>query len=365
MKCSQGIRYGFLLCCILAIEACFLGCHAQGQTSNIKARKFDEFRIALGDGMDETSRLARYARQLKKEPQTQAYIIAYSPRLRNVYGSDYWDIAENRLLTTKAQLVQYGVRERRLIGVDGGIREDTKVELWILPHGASPPRPRPEFQSSDVVHCHPVSVSNEWWVFKDAPLKYSAIFGSGKPDIQVSFQWSVSGGAITGGQGTDSIVVDVSGISDKSVTATVEVKGLPLECKEKATTTTTIIGAFPFKLDEFQENVSEILKIRLDYLSALLNKDPSLQGYIIVYGGRVGSRGDAAGRAFRAKDYLMNIWGLSPDSFLLAQGGYRENLMFEIWLVKRGSTLPQATPTVDERYVRFTGIKHRKFGDGR
>src|SRR5205085_12158455 len=129
----------------------------------IKARKFDELRITFGNRIDEWARLGRYAKQLKREPQTQGYIIAYSPRLRQVYGSDYWDIAENRLLTTKAQLVQHGIKESRLIGVDGGIREDTTVELWILPHSATPPRPRPEFQSKDVVYCYPVSISNEWW----------------------------------------------------------------------------------------------------------------------------------------------------------------------------------------------------------
>jgi hypothetical protein len=72
------------------------------------------------------------------------------------------------------------------------------------------------------------------------------------PSAKLTFNWTVSAGTITSGQGTASITVDTSGFEpvDKSgfdgqsVTATVEVGGdFPTECPNKASCSTGVSGS--------------------------------------------------------------------------------------------------------------------------
>jgi len=331
-------------------------CFARGQENKPAALKFDEYRLEFTRPEDEGARLVRFARRLKREPRTQAYIIAYTPRVLNFYGSSHWYIAENRCLTTKAELAHhYGVKESRLICVDGGVREAATLELWILHPQATPPSPRPEFQTSEIVNCYPVRASGDGYVLRrDSPLKFSAAFSLGKPDIPVTYLWTVSAGKIVVGQGQESVTVDVTEAKEKQVTAEVEVKGLPTDCQARASYT-TVVGVVPYKLSEFEENYSEALQANLDNLTVFLQRDPSLQGYIIVYGGRIGRRAYAGMRAQRAKYYLTEIRGVSSDRFTVVEGGYREKPMFELWLVPRNGPKPIPTPTVDLHYVQFEG----------
>ncbi len=329
--------------------------YAQALADESAARKFDEFKVDVEKGIDVEARLVRYARQLKREPQTKAYIIAYSPRIRNREGSSYWSIAENQLLTTKAQISHaYGIKEGRIIGIDGGIREDATVELWILPVGAKPPAPRDEFQAADVIECCLIRVEGEIYVYKkETPLKFKAVPSLGSCPQITSYHWSVSSGKIIGGQGTDTILIDASGTADRNVTAIAAAEGLSSECINRDAYTTAISIA-PYKLFEFEEKYSEDLKTRLDLLVDILQKEPFLKGYIIVYGARVGRSYDVRKRRDRTQDYLLNFRGLILERFSVVEGGYRENPMFEIWLIPRDAPLPSATPTVDRKYVRFT-----------
>lgn len=338
-------------------------CFAQRQQNRTVALKFDEYTLDFRNAADAQARLARFAKQLKLESSARAYVIAYTPRLLNVYGSSHWHIAENRCGTTKAELAhRYGVEEHRLICIDGGVREKATLELWILPRGASPPNPRSDFQVGDIVNCYPVRVLGDGYVLKrNAALKFSVVFGVERPPRQVTYQWSVSSGKIIDGQGQDRITVDVSEAKENKVTAEVEVKGLSAECQEKASYT-TVVGVAPYRLSEFEENYSEALQANLDNLVVILEKEPELDGYIIVYGGRVGRRGYAKMRAERAKYYLTETRGLTSDRFTLVEGGYRERPMFEIWLVPRNAQRPLATPTVDSNYVKFVSspMKRKK-----
>ncbi len=354
MRCS--LLCSILLPCLpLILCGHTTDCYAQRRAHDVAAHKFDEYKLGLGDGLEESKRLARFANQLKREPLTKAYVIAYGPRVLDYSGSSYWHIAKNRLLTTRAELTgHYGIKESRIITVDGGIREDATVEFWILPVGATPPKPRPEYQSGDVVTCYPVRVEADLYALRrDMPLKFSAVFRLGNSDEPVTFQWAVSSGKIISGQGTNSITVDVNDVNIRSVTATVEVKGLPAECNEKGSDT-TVVGVVPYKLFEFEERYSEDLQARLDYLAVILGKEPLLQGHIIVYGGWVGSRNYVSKRSEAARSYLTNLRGLSPQRITFVKGGYREHQTFEIWLVPRGVPTPPATPAVNEKYVRFT-----------
>ena len=339
----------FLLCALnLLVPA-----YSQAALQQSVARKFDEFTSTFKNPYEEDARLLRFAKQLKKEPSTKGYIIAYTPRILDYYGSSYWDIAENRCVTTTAQLDQFGgVGEGRIICINGGVREYATVELWILPVQAKPPSPSPEFAPEQIVQCHPVQVLGEIYAFsRKSPLKFSTIFPLRRPASSFEYFWSVKNGEIVEGQGTDSIIVQPGDGTEANVSARVELKGFSAECNEIASYT-TIVGVSPYRLSNFEENYSEALQINLDRLTDILQKDLRLHGYILVYGGRITKKGEAETRGDRARYYLRNIRGLPENRFSIAKGGYREKPMFEIWIVQEGVT-PKPSATVDPRYVRF------------
>lgn len=61
-------------------------------------------------------------------------------------------------------------------------------------------------------------------VFSIKPL------GKAYDKYDVTYNWMVSNGTITGGQGTAAIQVDTRGLKNESITATVEVGGLRYNC---------------------------------------------------------------------------------------------------------------------------------------
>jgi hypothetical protein len=74
---------------------------------------------------------------------------------------------------------------------------------------------------------------------------------TGNPD-KVNFKWTVSAGTITAGQATSSITVIGPGLDGQTLTATVEVEGIPKECASTASCSVRVCGIpLPRKLDEY------------------------------------------------------------------------------------------------------------------
>jgi hypothetical protein len=111
----------------------------------------------------------------------------------------------------------------------------------------------------------------------------------------------------------------------------------------------------PGKFDEFGDINCEDELARLDNFSVQLQSDPNLQGYIIIYGGRRGRRNEAKARAARMKHYLVYNRGLDKRRVITLDGGFRENLMGELWLFKVNEPAPSPTPTVDPKDVKLRG----------
>jgi hypothetical protein len=86
--------------------------------------------------------------------------------------------------------------------------------------------------------CPSLSVSVPSEVKSGEPITFTAT-GSD----EATYNWSVSAGTITSGQGTSSIVVDTTGLAGQSVTATVSLGGLDPSCSATASGTVTITAA--------------------------------------------------------------------------------------------------------------------------
>ena len=186
--------------------------------------------------------------------------------------------------------------------------------------------------------CPTVSVSCPSDVDQGSPITFTA---SVNGDMNVTYNWSVSTGTISGGQGTSSITVDTAGLAGQTVTATVELGGLDPSCSRTASCTTGIrpLNAVPVKFDEYGNIKFNDEKARLDNYAIQLQNQPGSTGYILAYGS---CAGEAQARADRAKDYLVNTRGIDAGRLVTVDGGCRSDLAVELWVVPTGATPPTA-----------------------
>ena len=80
----------------------------------------------------------------------------------------------------------------------------------------------------------------------------------------------------------------------------------------------------------------------------------------MCYGGRVGRAGEAQARCDRAKNDLVTRKGIDASRIVTVDGGYRENLTVELWVVPSGAQPPTASPNVDPSEVRTTRPPRRR-----
>lgn len=191
--------------------------------------------------------------------------------------------------------------------------------------------------------CPTVSVSCPADVQQGSPITFNASVTGGPPDLAPTYNWSVSAGTISSGQGTSSITVDTAGIGGQTVTATVELGGVAPECSRTASCSTSVIvpvEVTPTRFDEYGDIRFNDEKARLDNYAIQLQNQAGAQGYIIAYGT---CEGQGQARADRAKNYLVNTRGIEAGRITTIDGGCRADLAVELWIVPTGATPPAAS----------------------
>ena len=108
------------------------------------ARKFEEYAYGRGSGLrvgndcDVDAILDNFAYYLRAEPGARGYMISYRGKRRPpkyfAYDPD-WQFSQ---LT-----FEWKFAEGSVVLVDGGVREEAMMELWIVPEGAGAPKPTP------------------------------------------------------------------------------------------------------------------------------------------------------------------------------------------------------------------------------
>ncbi|MFN2516098.1 MAG: hypothetical protein ABR556_07770 [Pyrinomonadaceae bacterium] len=187
--------------------------------------------------------------------------------------------------------------------------------------------------------CPNVSVSCPDSVDAGSSITFSSSLSS---DANVTYNWSVSAGTITGGQGTSSITVDTANLGGQTVTATVELGGLDPACSRTASCSTSVrpVRGESTRFDEYGDIKFNDEKARLDNYAIQLQNQPGAQGYIVAYGS---CAGEAQARADRAKDYLVNNRQIDAGRLETIDGGCRSDLAVELWIVPSGATPPAAS----------------------
>lgn len=107
------------------------------------------------------------------------------------------------------------------------------------------------------------------------------------------------------------------------------------------------------KFDEYSNISFNDEKARLDNLAIYLQRQPEMKGYIIAYAGRRARVGEAQVRTERAKNYLVSERGIEAERIVTIDGGHREELEVDVYVLPHGVSAPTVTPTVDPSDVRI------------
>jgi hypothetical protein len=188
--------------------------------------------------------------------------------------------------------------------------------------------------------CPVISVSSVEPALTGPPLRYKASIQGGNSLVTPKFNWTVTGGKITAGQGTSEVLVDAEG--NNAITVTVEVTGYSANCQNKASYTRIVETILSYKFDEYGDLKFNEDRLRLDQFAIALHNQPGSKGYIIVYD--VKDTRKAAERGERAKKYLVKERGFQEARIVVLNGGHRDTRAVELFITPLGALLPKATP---------------------
>lgn len=180
------------------------------------------------------------------------------------------------------------------------------------------------------------------------------------PGQNLTYEWTVSTGKITGGESTASINVETGGSRLHSITVTVDLISNTGCVASNSITQTCLPAPAASLFDRYGDVPFDNETARLDRFVAELQNVRGAQGYLVVFA----ARGDVAGkdtqRSLRAKNYLVGKRGIEDARIVVVRGGEKTRAKIELWIVPAGATPPyQGTP--DGEQPTPAGAKPRRF----
>lgn len=189
--------------------------------------------------------------------------------------------------------------------------------------------------------CPAVEISCPTAVAIDQPLTFTSRTSGGTPGVNPVYNWTVSAGTITEGQGTDTIKVDTTGLAGQTVRASLSIGGYNLDCAADCAVTIPVPKLVSRRFDEFPDISRNDEKARLDNFGIELQNDPTSTGYVIVYPAKSrGRRGEVQQHAARVIDYLVNSRNLDQHRIVTLVGPARDQLTVELWVTPQGAAAP-------------------------
>jgi hypothetical protein len=328
--------------------------------TKLVALKFDEFddtsevNFYPYEGFCLSERIERFISQIKKESGKRIYIVYYKAQKTDKGNENKsYNLAEQ----TRWKILDKTKLEREdVILIDGGYREKNTLEYWIAPKNAEPPKPTSGFDTSESIVCPNIYVQGDGFEYDRSKIvKFSVYIYQSEPKKEFTYKWKTSDGKILNGQSTDAIDVDLSNTNTKTVSAFVEIEGVPYSCG-KVGFTKIEIGKNPYIFDSaVRYNYSDLLA-RLEAFITFLNNNPTTRGYIIVYANRTeGSREMERAIASVKRVFAFRKQDLSRVT--MVRGGYREYNTVDSWILPEGADVPIPTPTVAEKFIKSPAKK--------
>jgi hypothetical protein len=188
--------------------------------------------------------------------------------------------------------------------------------------------------------CPAVEVTGPTAVALDKPLTFKSRYSGGTPGITPVYNWTVSAGTITEGQGTDTIKVDTTGLAAQTVRASLSLGGYNLDCAAETAVSMPGPKLEGSRFDEFPDISRNDEKARLDNFAIELQNDPTATAYVIVYPGKSNKRGEVQHHAARVVEYLVNSRNLDQHRIVTLVGPTRDQLYVELWVTPQGATPP-------------------------
>lgn len=187
-------------------------------------------------------------------------------------------------------------------------------------------------------------------------INFAVNIVGGDPKVQATMLWSTSAGTIKQGQYSPRIEVDstgAGGTSDRQLSAEVWVGGYAPECLLQAKAAVKIIAPAT-KFGEFGEVGPETLTANIKTLANFLEQSQD-NVYVFAYAGRKSDRGFAFTWVKRLKDELT-MAGVAARRVAAVDGGFREEPIFEFWIVPAGAEPPRPTPTVNRNEIVYPKV---------
>lgn len=114
----------------------------------------------------------------------------------------------------------------------------------------------------------------------------------------------------------------------------------------------------PLLFDSFIYSNSEDASARIDNWRNGLNNTPQSRGFVMIYGGKIGKRGEVDAH-IRGIKQAFRLKGIDDKRVAIKKGGYREKVTVEFWIIPQGADSPKPSPTFDVKKVRFKGVSRK------
>ena len=273
-------------------------------------------------------------------------------------------------LTVKTSPVAYPVRiDNQVIGMSG---VDTPAEFYLAPgmhqleiEGPNGKKFSKEIEiKRDVKNCvclkiveeittracpYNIQLSGPDRVIEGDLITFMSNNVGADPTVPVNYNWTISSGTITSGQGTPSITVDTRGMGGQTINADLDVNDgvYDATCRQKISVPTLIekppTPPTPRRFDEFPARAFDDDKARLDAFAIELQNNPDSQGYIIMYQGT--DRASVRNKKVevlskKALDYLVKARGIDPRRVVITNWGTRPETYYDLWIIPPGAQPP-------------------------
>lgn len=176
------------------------------------------------------------------------------------------------------------------------------------------------------------------------PLTFTSAVTGSIGNVTPTYNWAVSAGTITEGQGTPTIKVDTKGLAGETIRATLAMGGFNLECSASCAITLPPPPPTCRKFDEYPEISRNDEKARLDNFAIEMQNDPTSTGYAIVYPRSGGRPASAQSRSTGIVDYMVNSRGFDTRRIVTLIGPARSEMRVELWVCPQGATPPTPVP---------------------
>ncbi len=96
----------------------------------------------------------------------------------------------------------------------------------------------------------------------------------------------------------------------------------------------------------------------IDRLRNEIENTPNSIGYIIIYGGRISKVGEMVAH-IRGINQAFDFKRIDKSKIKIIQGGFREKLTVDFWVIPENACPPLPSPTVEIEKVKFRGVSRR------